>query len=105
MKKKMPILILAGTCLAANLCLTACHQQNAVFVGTVVEVSENSLLIEPLEGEGETRSSDRITLGMSKMEDLELTEGDVVEITYNGIILESYPAQLDEVYSVELVEE
>ena len=39
------------------------------------------------------------------MEDLELTEGDVIEITYNGIILESYPAQLDEVYSVELVEE
>ncbi len=36
---------------------------------------------------------------------LELQIGDLVEISYNGEILESYPAQLGEVYKITVIEQ
>lgn len=34
---------------------------------------------------------------------LELQTGNIIEIEYNGDILESYPAQLGEVYNITIV--
>jgi hypothetical protein len=63
-----------------------------------------SLLITPSEESNEIRSSDRISVALSnavltgetgvelKAEDLQ--PGDILMITYNGIIAESYPAQI-----------
>lgn len=41
----------------------------------------------------------------SVKEKLVLQIGDIIEIIYNGDILESYPAQLGEVYKITLLEQ
>ena len=42
---------------------------------------------------------------ISNEENLELQIGDFVEISYNGEIMESYPAQLGEVYKITVIEQ
>lgn len=78
------------------------------FTARVVEVldagNRASVLVEPLEGEAERNSADRIVVtvdgGMP-----ELSEGDLVRITYDGTIQESYPAGITGAVSVEKLEE
>ena len=64
------------------------------FKATVIEINGNSVMVEPLEGESELKSSDRITFNIADLEKLDLTLGSIVEITYTGEIMESYPAQI-----------
>lgn len=78
---------------------------NAEFEAEVIKVSGNSLLIEPSDGEEELRCADQISLSADDLGDLDLKEGDVIRVAYNGEILESYPARPGEVYSVESVTE
>ena len=88
--------------------LAACAGQKkmgsktAAFQATVLEVSEQSILIEPDEGFMERDVSDQIRI--TNIEGLELHVGDTIEIQYNGEIMETYPAQLGEVYSITLLE-
>lgn len=77
------------------------------FTGTVVEVRDAYLLVEPLEGESVRSSADLFEVplaGESFVTATEWTVGMTVEITFDGTILESYPAQLGRVYSVSAVE-
>lgn len=75
------------------------------FTAKVLEVREDALLVEPLEGEAVRNSADRIVVSTEGLENLpELEAGDAVEIAFDGSVMESYPAQLGEVYSVELAE-
>ena len=53
-----------------------------------------------LDGSLELDSADKFYI--SNEENLELQIGDLVEISYNGEIMESYPAQLGEVYEMHL---
>ena len=62
------------------------------FLATVLEISVVSALVEPLEGEEERRSSDRIRFSVKGLEGTEAEPGDIVEIVYDGMIMESYPA-------------
>lgn len=69
------------------------------FNAVVLENNKTSLLVEPLEGEDELRSSDKITVSVVKdgavFEDLsDFKAGSTVKITYDGTIMESYPAQI-----------
>lgn len=74
-----------------------------VFEAKVIE-NNQSLLVEPVEGSQELKSSDRISVGLSdgvitdsagKELTLDtLNVGAIVEITYDGVIAESYPAQI-----------
>ena len=68
--------------------------QGADFVATIQEVYQNSVLVEPVEGEDELRSSDQITFGTQELPDIGAEVGDQVRIFYNGEIMESYPAQI-----------
>ena len=65
------------------------------FLATVLEVKGASVLLEPLEGEAERNSCDRISLGTSSLEDIVPQPGDVVRVFYDGQIMESYPAQIN----------
>ena len=77
----------------------------SVFTAVVLEVHERYILVEPLEGEEIRRTADRITVSTGELEDLpELEAGDLVVVAFGGGVMESYPAQLGEVYSVELAE-
>lgn len=66
--------------------------------------SENGLLVAPEEGSDAYRSSDKISVHINgamildesgdEMSADQLKPGDLLTISYNGIILESYPAQI-----------
>ena len=86
--------------------------EQVYFEATVLEVKEHTLLVEPLEGEEERKSSDRISVETDSISEADsltalgkLREGDVIEIGYDGMIKESYPAQLDGVFAIEIIEE
>lgn len=81
------------------------------FKAEVIEAG-NSLLVTPDKESNEFKSSDKISVGLTELilkglggEDLtmqDLKPGDILEITYNGMIAESYPAQI-QAYDIKVV--
>lgn len=71
-----------------------CEDMERRFVATVLAINGDTVLVQPLEGEDELRSSDRISFGIRDFEDIGAEVGSVVEITYTGGMMESYPAQI-----------
>lgn len=75
----------------------------ATFLAEVVE-NETGLLVTPLEGEPELNSADLFSVDVkdatlldeegNEIEVADLQVGMIVEIDYNGRIMESYPAQI-----------
>lgn len=77
----------------------------SAFRGKVLEKYENSVLIEPLEGESELRSSDKIVVFFWDLKQVPETEvGDILEIVYDGMIQETYPAQINGTISIQIWE-
>ncbi|MCQ2481499.1 MAG: YobA family protein, partial [Clostridia bacterium] len=81
------------------------------FDAKVLEVSESTILVEPLEGSSELSSSDKITV--PKIADNmmisyncfdEIKAGDIVNIVYDGEIMETYPAQINPVFAITIKE-
>ncbi len=72
------------------------EEENALysFDAKVLEVNEKSVLVEPLEGERERSSSDKISFATGNLKDIGVTAGSYIKITYGGEIMESYPAQI-----------
>lgn len=64
------------------------------FYGIVRESNLNYILVEPNEEEEERRSADLISIGLGNNSDVIYPIGTNVKITYNGDIMESYPAQI-----------
>lgn len=64
------------------------------FTAQVIECGETWVLVEPLEGEAERSSADKISFGTQNLEQLDIQVGTRVVITYGGEIMESYPAQI-----------
>ena len=79
------------------------NTQEVTFQATVIEVTDDSVLVKPEDGSLELHSAD--TFSIPVKEELSLQIGDTVEIVYNGGILESYPAQLGDVYKITLLEQ
>ena len=82
--------------------------EKVTFNANVIENTGTSLLVNPVEGSSELNSSDKIVVRVpvdnATLKDLsEFTVGMVVKITYNGMIMESYLAQIN-AYNVEKVE-
>ena len=72
-------------------------EENKTFSAVVLEKGTNSVQVEPLEGEDERKCSDKIDVFLNEGDSAVLEEiqvGDTVEITYDGTIAESYPAQI-----------
>lgn len=65
------------------------------FKATVFDISDNSVLVKPAPHEEEFNSSDEITFSSKDLEDIGAEVGSVVEITYIGGIMESYPARIN----------
>ena len=68
------------------------------FEATILELSVVSALVEPLEGEEERESYDRIRFSVKGLEGTEgiwMEPGDIVEIFYDGTIEESSPARIN----------
>ncbi len=65
------------------------------FIATVIEINGSSVLAEPAEGEEELRISDEISFSIKELDDIGAEVGSVVQITYTGSVMESYPAQIN----------
>ncbi|MGN1311324.1 MAG: DUF4362 domain-containing protein [Clostridia bacterium] len=65
------------------------------FYATVIESKEKYILVEPLEGSQELKSSDKISINLGENNDEIYPVGTIVTITYDGMIMESYPAQIN----------
>ena len=65
------------------------------FHAAVLEVHDGWLLVEPLEGEDILSSADRFMVSLAGVEEIpDLEAGDEVAVTFDGMIRESYPAQI-----------
>ena len=73
------------------------------FQASVIEKNNDSIIVKPEDGSLELASADKFYI--PNVENLELQIGDLVEISYNGEIMESYPAQLGEVYKITMIEQ
>lgn len=98
MKKKI-VLFIAVVIMIAVLIISL-NNTNETFTATVLENMGTSFMVEPIEGETELNSSDKISVKVPQKNgtllDLsEFTTGSKVVITYNGVIMESYPAQIN----------
>ena len=76
------------------------------FTATVLEVGDGYLLAEPVEGDAMLATADRIlvSVGDAALPD-GLAAGAVVEITFDGMVRESYPAQISGVTEIRLAGE
>lgn len=73
------------------------------FTGTVLEIRETWILVEPSPGESILASADRFMVSTADVENLpELKAGDEIAVIFDGFIRESYPAQITAV-SIELL--
>ena len=76
---------------------TKIEEEQYEFVGTIIGAYEKSILVKPDEGTNERKSSDKISMGITRhtsgVNDFYVV-GNKVKITYNGMIMESYPAQI-----------
>lgn len=80
------------------------------FDATVIEANVG-LLVIPVAGSSELSSSDKISVSIKVSEEqkdqsaesMEFYPGDLVRITYDGMIAESYPAQINKASKVEKI--
>jgi len=92
--------------LTAVLLLPGCTQKadKTTFSATIMRVDDRAILVRPAQETGEYKSADLISVGLSDTEMTDakggaltmsaLSVGLRVDITYSGVILESYPAQI-----------
>lgn len=88
--------------------LIGCDQKTdkITFSATIMRVDGQSILVRPGQDTNEYKSADLISVGLSNTEITDanckkivisaLPVGSKVDITYGGIILESYPAQIND---------
>ena len=65
------------------------------FFATVVETNAKYIIVQPHEGESELNSSDKFSIGLGENNDAIYPVGTNVKITYDGSIMETYPAKIN----------
>ena len=73
------------------------------FRGLVLEVSDNTILVAVNQEENEIKSSDKISVSLdTKLKDsmTSFKVGDKVRVFYDGMILETYPGRVTNVYAI-----
>lgn len=73
------------------------EEEQYEFLATIIGVYDSSILVEPEEGTNERKSSDKISINITKPTNGTnnfYVVGNKVKVTYNGAIMESYHAQI-----------
>lgn len=73
------------------------------FYATVIEKEASYIIVEPVQGSVELRTSDKISIGLNENNTTIYSVGTTVKITYDGTIMETYPAKIN-VIKIEVVE-
>ena len=110
---KKPAFWLIVVAIAACAVVTVCFatnpkqdfpQEQRTVQAQITEVENGSFLVAPVKGASELSSSDLFRVPITNIPPSpEPQVGDIVEITYDGSILESYPAQFGTIYSMRVV--
>ena len=74
---------------------TTTENETTSFTATILEFSGNYVLVQPVEGESELRSSDKISFSSKDLEELDVAVGSRVVVYYDGLIMETYPAKIN----------
>ena len=81
------------------------NEAHQVFQAEILEIHDGNYLVKPVEGSWESSSADRIEVPIRNVHPSPEPEiGDVIEIEYAGEILETYPAQIADVYGIKVIE-
>lgn len=116
LKKKYVLImcVLVVVFLALAGCHTSGKNEKASFQAIVLENNKTHLLVEPEKGSAEQNSADRIMvfIGEATLVDFqnrpisvdEIGTGDLIQIDYNGLIAESYPAQINKSFKVKVLQ-
>ena len=81
------------------------NEAHQVFQAEILEIHNGNYLVKPVEGSWELSSADRIEVSIRNVHPSPEPEiGDVIEIEYAGEILETYPAQIADVYVIKVIE-
>ena len=81
------------------------NEAHQVFQAEILEIHNGNYLVKPVEGSWELSSADRIEVSIRNVHSSPEPEiGDVIEIEYAGEILETYPAQIADVYGIKVIE-
>lgn len=70
------------------------NNEGSYFFGRVIESTATYIIVEPNENEEERKSSDKISIGLGENNDALYMIGTNVKITYDGTIMETYPAKV-----------
>ena len=103
------IVVAVVACAVVTVCFATNPKQDSIqeqrtVQARITEVENGSFLVAPVEGALELSSSDLFRVPITNMPPSpEPRVGDVIEITYDGSILESYPAQFGTIYSMRVV--
>ena len=82
------------------------NEAHQVFRAEILEIHDGHYLVKPVEGSWELNSADRIEVPVRNAHPSPEPEiGDVIEIEYSGEILETYPAQIADVYGIKIIKE
>ena len=65
------------------------------FFGKVIESTSKYIIVEPNENEEIRKSADKISIGLGENNDTLYEIGTNIKITYDGTVMESYPAQIN----------
>ena len=80
------------------------NEAHQVFQAEILEIHDGNYLVKPVEGSWELSSADRIEVPIRNVHPSPEPEiGDVIEIEYAGEILETYPAQIADVYGIKVI--
>ncbi len=78
--------------------LTSARAASASFTAQVLSVDETTMLVAPAEDTTEARSASVFSLPVPA--DFDAAPGDLILVAYDGLIQETFPASVGEVYSV-----
>ena len=78
---------------------------SVTFQGEILEIHDKYFLVKP-ESSWAINSADKIEVPMENMNvSPEPEVGDIIEVSYGGEILETYPARLNNIFSIKVIEE
>ena len=78
---------------------------SVTFQGEILEIHDKYFLVKP-ESSWAINSADKIEVPTENMDaSLEPEVGDIIEVSYGGEILETYPARLNNIFSIKVIEE
>lgn len=99
------------------LCLVGCNKEEPVdnsvvqveqyvFEAKILNINDTTFLVKPVYGSNELKSADMIYVtAMSVEPGYDAQIGDIIEVTYDGVIQETYPAQIKNVFKIKFARE